>query len=72
MPPLSVKDSPIPVSLSAPDAFRQDPASLNGEREQDSSMNSLVVNLLVLLPGLLSVTFMMWFLVMFCKASGKR
>jgi hypothetical protein len=72
MPPLSIQDSSIPVSLSAPDAFRQDLASLDGEREQDSTMNGLVVNLLILIPGLLSVTFMVWFLVMFCKASGKR
>jgi len=60
------------ATLSATDAFRQDPASLNGEREQDCNMESVLFRSLIVIPGCISVVFMAWFFVMFLKASGKR
>jgi len=71
-PLLSLKVSHILVSVSATDAFRQDPASLNGEREQDCKMESVLFRSLFVIPGSISIAFMCWFFVMFLKASGKR
>jgi hypothetical protein len=64
MPPLSIQVSSIPVSLSAPDAFRQDPASLNGKRDWIARCSTTFFSALtlILFPGALSVAFMVWVL----------
>jgi hypothetical protein len=35
-------------------------------------MDHVFLRSLILFPGALSVAFMVWFFVMFCRASGKR
>ena len=38
----------------------------------DRPMENIFLRSLILFPGTLSVAFMAWFFVMFCRASGKR
>jgi hypothetical protein len=64
--------SPEGVSLSAPDAFLQDPASLTGKRDWSATMLNLISIVLVMIPTSLALTFMLWVLWNFWKASGRR
>jgi hypothetical protein len=72
MPSLWVSISPEYGSLSAPDAFLKDLASLTGKRDWSDTMLNLIDIVLAMIPTSLALTFMLWVLWNFWKASGKR